>query len=207
MKSLLLAAVLFVAVTSAMAQFSLGLHVNPAFPLSDFSNDVQTGFGFNVEGRYRVSDPFSIGVGIGLEAFEQKGNSDGVGLPLPLPLPDPNSPRYTGIEASCEIIPVVFSLMYSLRKDKLEPYLMLGLGANRVLIKSLGFKVADLHFGLSPGFGVRYHANRHFSVDLNVEYQLILDSINDPSIPNFYGFVNDISYVPFNLGAFYTFGQ
>ncbi|MEO0331737.1 MAG: hypothetical protein AAF223_08635, partial [Bacteroidota bacterium] len=58
MKSIIATLAILVAFhTAACAQFALGGHVNALFPLGDFSTFNQSGFGFDLEGRFGIDKP------------------------------------------------------------------------------------------------------------------------------------------------------
>ncbi|MGB3584917.1 MAG: hypothetical protein WBA23_00185, partial [Tunicatimonas sp.] len=59
--------------TSALAQFSLGGHVNALFPIGDFSNRTEGGFGFDVEGRFGVEKTLMTSASIGYHSFSSQG--------------------------------------------------------------------------------------------------------------------------------------
>lgn len=186
MKSLLLSVILtIVSATSGFAQFSLGAHVTPAFPLGDFANTTRTGVGFDVEGRYSINSSLIASAAIGFQTFAFEVNG------------------ISSASVSYNITPITFSLLYTFSETEFQPYLGLGLGINRVAYEFSGFNVSDSHFGLAPIFGLQYELNDQLRFDINVKYQLIL--ISDAG--SVASLNNNITYIPFNLGVFYTFGE
>lgn len=99
-------------VTSSLAQFSLGAHVAPAFPLGTFGNIVQTGFGFDVEARYKSAGPTMMSASIGLHSFGLISAGGG------------------SSSQDRNITPITFSLLYLLSEEAVQPYLGLGVGIN-----------------------------------------------------------------------------
>jgi len=180
MKSILLSIMLVVAVgTSASAQFALGGHVNALFPIGDFSNRTQGGFGFDVEGRFGVDKTLMTSASIGYHSFSQNAG------------------------ARLNFTPIMLSLLYPLSTTDVKPYLGAGVGVNRVSSGQTGLRLTNSYFGVSPVFGIQYRSSEQVYFDINVRYNLTLANSND-----LFDLLNrNAAYLVFNLGAFYTFGQ
>ncbi|MEQ9441534.1 MAG: outer membrane beta-barrel protein [Cyclobacteriaceae bacterium] len=187
MKPFLLSVIFVIGIiTSGVAQFSLGAHVTPAFPLGDFGNTAKTGFGFDVEGRFQMSEQLMGSASIGYESFGFMAAG------------------FSNSNLSYNITPITFSLLYILSEEAIQPYLGMGIGINRVAYEAFNLNVSDSHFGISPTFGLQFEANEQVHLDANVKYQLIFANNNGNPVSNL---ANNIVYVPFNLGVFYSFGQ
>jgi len=188
MKPVILAITLLMAVSvSALAQFSLGVHVAPTIPLGDFSNNARTGFGFDLEGRFPIiNKTFLAGIALGFHSFGiETGNLNIDNI-------------------SYDITPFTASIYYPLSDAELQPYLGFGLGANRVIVGNAGISLAETYFGISPAFGARYTINEQLTLDANLKYRHTFVGNNSGNLE---GLVNSIAYIPINIGVFYTFGQ
>ncbi|MEM8970263.1 MAG: outer membrane beta-barrel protein [Bacteroidota bacterium] len=181
MKSIIATLAILVAFhTAACAQFALGGHVNALFPLGDFSTFNQSGFGFDLEGRFGIDKPLMTSASIGFHSFGS-----------------PNGGR------GQTFTPITLSLLYALSTTEIQPYLGFGVGVNRVSSGSAGLRVTNSYFGISPIFGVQYKSSEQIYFDLNVRYNLTFASSNDA-----FDLLNrNAAYLVFNLGVFYKFGQ
>ncbi|WKN46196.1 outer membrane beta-barrel protein [Tunicatimonas pelagia] len=183
MKSILLLVILVIVVsTSASAQFALGGHVNALFPIGDFSNRTQSGFGFDVEGRFGVDKPLMTSASIGYHSFRLQNGGD----------------------TRFNFTPITLSLLYALGTAEAQPYLGFGVGVNRVSSGPQGFRVTDSYFGVSPIVGLQYRSSEQIRFDLNMRYHLTFADSNDALTGLLF---RNAAYLVFNLGVFYTFGQ
>lgn len=138
---------------SASAQIGIGGTVGLTLPMGDFGNGLNTGFGFNVMGKYNLSENMAVGASVGYSSFgtDVDGYSFGV-------------------------VPITALLEYSFASGPFKPYFGSDLGLymfrSKFTILGRSSSSTDTYFGLAPTAGVLYDINDNLSLCGNLKYNV-----------------------------------
>lgn len=141
----------------ATAQVSLGAGVAPAIPVGDFRQFTNVGFGFNLKGRYVISERLGLGLGVGWYNF--------------------NTPYD---EINYRITPITATIEYYFSSiNQPTPYIGLDIGSYTFNYRDYIFRVSDPYFGLAPTLGISYPLSDQFLFDGNVQCSLIFSNFEN----------------------------
>lgn len=119
------------------AQFQVGATLGIQFPMSDMGDAYGPGFGFNVAGKYSISDQTAIGLNLGVNHFTTDDN-----------------------EVSGNLTPITLLCEYYLPEGIVKPYLGLDLGFYNYTVKmdygSSTLTDSEFYFGFAPTAGFLY---------------------------------------------------
>ena len=152
------AALLFGIYTHIQAQFVVGGHLGPAFPLGEFSDFADLGFGLGGEAKYMYNENIAFGFGISWYSFG------------------------TGVEdVNSNITPFLLSAEYLIPQTSgLTPYAGLGLGIYRVAVKfdfpGLNTTASSTRFGLAPTIGALYPLNDQIDLNVNLKFNFVFEN-------------------------------
>jgi hypothetical protein len=159
MKKTILIAAMLLAFVVSQAQINVGATIGPQFPMGNFSDGFNTGFGFNVAGKYMLNENMAVGLNLGYSRF-------GTGE--------------TGYSGS--MIPVTGLFEYHFTGGKVEPYAGADLGLYNygVRIKIGGVSSSDskMYFGFAPTVGALYALNDKLSLCANLKLNCVLTPDN-----------------------------
>jgi len=89
------------------------------------------------------------------------------------------------------LIPISASFEYSFKTEGFSPYVGMAAGVYLVTVSSVITSVdPDVHFGLSPIFGVDYYVTEHFGLNANAKFHYVIEGHNE-------------TLIGFGLGLFY----
>lgn len=153
MKKLFLIITLLISVYSyAHAQFVVGGHLAPVFPMGKFSDAVDVGFGLGAEAKYMLSENFAVGVSISWYSFGNNASS----------------------VYKWNITPFLLSAEYLFPQSSgLAPYVGVGLGPYRVATRIDRFSVASNDFGIAPIVGMLYPLNEQIDINANLKFNFM----------------------------------
>jgi opacity protein-like surface antigen len=178
--SFLVLALLCIGTTGMFAQFKVGGTIGVQIPIGSMADGMKTGFGFNVAGKYMLSDNFDLGLNIGWARFgvEDVGVED--------------------VTASGQFIPVTALAEYHFNSSgKVKPYIGadMGLYVFKVKAKSGGYtaSTSDSYFGLAPVVGIEYEMKENLALAANLKYNYVIIEGDDGQ------------YLGINVGVIYKF--
>ena len=142
--------------TAGYSQMQFGLQVGPQFPLGDFSSGYNTGFGFNLNGKYFATDDVAFGLNIGYHHFGTDWD-----------------------DINCGFMPITLLAEYHLSTDEFQPFLGFDLGVYNVSVNVLGMKDSDLQFGLAPCAGIQYQLNDNLGLTGSIKWNYVMTDNTD----------------------------
>lgn len=154
MKKLCFAVALFFGIyTHSQAQFLVGGHIGPAFPIGEFADGVKVGFGLGAEGKYMFNENIAFGLGISWYNFNTKSGVD---------------------DLDFNITPFLFSVDYFIPQSSgFTPYAGLGLGLYRLAYKYDQFTLSETKFGIAPTLGALYPLNDQIDINVNLKLNFV----------------------------------
>lgn len=164
------------------AQFSLGISGSPAFPLGNFGNVANTGFGFNADAKYAVNENILVGASIGYNQF----GASLAGFNL--------NNVFNNIDFT--IVPILASVDYLLATEDFKPYIGVDAGVYNASLDLGIFDVSQASFGLAPKLGFMYAINDQLDFNADIKYHLIYADFSVLGVD----VVDNITYLPINLG-------
>ena len=139
----------------AYSQFMVGGHLGPVFPMGEYSDFANPGFGAGGEAKYRYNENLAFGFNTSWYSFAT--DFDDVKL---------------------NITPFLFSAEFLLPQTSgFTPYAGLGLGPYRIAtkIKLSGINSTDsfTRFGIAPTVGALYPLNEQIDLNANLKFNFI----------------------------------
>ena len=179
--TLLLGLALFLIPIHSLGQFSLGAEIGVGLPFSNLGNQVNAGFGGQLNLDYFIQDNLSIGVGLGYYTFS--GSQNVVGFD----------------DFRVNITPVVAQIDYYFVDSGVKPFLGLQVGlyrlANRFDANNFTQVIGENHLGLAPKLGVVANVIQNFNFVGNIKYHYLNSDIDD------------ITFLSIHLGVAYKFAR
>jgi outer membrane protein W len=159
MKKTILLGVMLLIFGVSQAQIHVGATIGPQFPMGNFSDGFNIGFGFNVVGKYMLKENMAVGLNLGYTRFGT--GSEGV----------------TG-----SMIPITGLFEYHFDAGNIKPYVGadLGLYSYGVKYKLFGETASDskVYFGFAPTVGALYALNDKLSLCANLKFNCVLTEDN-----------------------------
>ena len=135
----------------SQAQFMVGGHLGPAFPLGRFSDIVNLGFGLGAEGKYLLNENLALGFNISWYSF-------GTGVD----------------EVNQNITPFLLSAEYIIPQSTgLTPYFGLGIGVYRIATRFSNFSASYSDFGIAPTVGALYPLSDQLDLNANLKFNFV----------------------------------
>ena len=140
---------------SSQAQFRIGGHFGPAFPMGEYSDFTNTGFGVGGEAKYLYNENVAFGIDISWYSFP------------------------TGFDnVKSNITPFLFSTEFLIPQTSgFTPYFGLGAGPYRVAtrVRISGFNSTDSYtkFGVAPVIGAFYALNDQLDINANLKVNFV----------------------------------
>ena len=141
------------------AQFSLDFEAGVGLPFSNLGNQVNAGFGGQLNLNYFIRDHFSVGAGIGYYTFTSSENA------------------VTFEEFRVNITPLVIQADYYFTESDVKPFIGLQVGlyrlANRFLANNITQVVSSDNIGIAPKVGVIANVVQNFNFVGNIKYHYL----------------------------------
>ncbi len=156
MKNFCLTLVLFSGfIFHAQAQFLVGGHLAPAFPLGEFSDVADLGFGLGGEVKYLFNENVAFGFDISWYSFGTDFD-----------------------DVNVNVTPFLLSAEYLIPQTSgFTPYVGLGLGFYRIASKFEGFGInattSFTDFGIAPTIGALYPLNDQIDINTNLKFNFV----------------------------------
>jgi opacity protein-like surface antigen len=153
--------IIFVFFASAgFSQIQLGLQGGPQFPMGDFSSGYNTGFGFNLSGKYFVTEDVAFGLNFGYNHFGTDWD-----------------------DISCSMMPITALAEYHMKGDIVSPYMGIDLGLYNVGTKWVfgNSKMSDseLDFGFAPKAGIAYNLSDNLTISGELKWNYVMVDNDD----------------------------
>nr|WKN38402.1 outer membrane beta-barrel protein [Tunicatimonas sp. TK19036] len=172
--------------TASHAQLSVGVSGAPVFPMGNFANISDMGYGFGIEGKYQVSP--NVLAGVSFQRFSFSASPFGLNIP--------------GFDFS--LTPIAASLAFTPMTDGIKPYVGIKGGAYNMKINSF-IDISRTYFGFAPTAGILIPINKNIDLHANAEYHTIFMNESLPFTE--VQFKENITLVPINIGLSFKIGQ
>lgn len=144
----------------SQAQFMAGGQLGPVFPIGEFSDALNPGFGLGGEVKYLANENVMLGLNISWYSF-------GTGFD----------------DYDFNVTPLLFSAEYLIPQTSgFTPYVGLGLGpyriANRIRISGVRTTSSFTEFGIAPTIGALYPLNDQLDINANLKLNLVFTEEN-----------------------------
>ena len=178
-KVLILVFVLFgLGALNSQAQINVGATVGAQLPMGNFGDAYNTGFGFNLSGKYMLNDNMAVGLNLGYNAFGSE---------------------IEGFKSS--MMPITALFEYQFGDGPFKPYVGADLGlyifGYKIEMTIMGQTIkesgSDMYFGFAPVAGVLYGLSDNLSLNGNLKYNFVM-SEGDAS-----------TFLGINVGVVYSF--
>ncbi|NJL12898.1 MAG: porin family protein [Microscillaceae bacterium] len=141
---------------STQAQFKLGVELGLALPFDDFSDFVETGYGFRVKGLYFLNEHLGLGLTTGFYSFGVEGDRDD--------------------DEGFRQVPLTFDVMYQFSGNKAKPYVSGGLGIHFTSFRNenITFDTGD-ELALNLGGGVLFAVADKIDIGGDLRFHIVED--------------------------------
>ena len=147
------------------AQISLGFEAGVGLPFSNLGNQVNAGFGGQINLNYFILDNLSVGAGLGYYSFSSSETA------------------ITFEDFRVNITPVVIQADYYFAESDVKPFIGLQVGmyrlANRFQANNITQVIADNYIGLAPKIGVIANVVQNFNFIGNIKYHYLSAEFDD----------------------------
>lgn len=166
---------------SSYSQIRIGAGIITGEPTGDGLDELNMLFGAEVNGQYFLNENVSVGLSIGYMSASYGGIFD-------------------GIDASQSMLPIHIRGQYHFNPNNdFSFYTGLGLGMNFNTLSVFDESTSGSGFATTFRGGANYIFESGWGLDLNLGYCLLNTKYPDLSETSF-----DESYIPINIGVFYT---
>ena len=151
---ILVVAIFSLVTFNVSAQIGIGGTLGLTMPMGDLGDGLNTGLGFNVMGKYSLSENMAVGASVGYSSFGTESENFSFG-----------------------VIPITGLFEYSFGSGVFKPYLGSDLGLYMFRTKVTFFgnssSSSDTYFGFAPTGGVMYEISNNLSICGNLKYNMV----------------------------------
>jgi len=180
--SILIIALLGFIVFNSHAQINIGATVGVQIPTGTMADGMTTGFGFDIVGKYMLSENLAVGVDVGWARF---GTED-LGLEQ-------------DVSASGSFIPLTGLIEYHFGTGKVKPFIGTDIGLYIFKVKAsymgISASTSQSYFGFAPLGGIEYDIKDNLAFTANLKYNFVLAE------------GDNVSYLGINVGIIFKLNK